>query len=147
MIWLKWSLYEYTLFCPVLFITEIGVTCDAVLEVTIIFSKTYKKIVFCYWFIFCKNHNFCTIVIFISSSSPYFACLFVGFFYDTSRKHHRQLTLSVSGTLIHRKQTTKIRLQMIIQNLISMQYIEDIQMFLMNMAFISPSEVENIYIS
>ena len=27
------------------------------------------------------------------------------------------------------------------------QYIEDIQMFLLNMAFISPSEVENIYIS
>ena len=29
----------------------------------------------------------------------------------------------------------------------SMQYIEDIQMFLLNMAFISSSEVENIYIS
>ena len=27
------------------------------------------------------------------------------------------------------------------------EYIEDIQMFLLNMAFISPSEVENIYIS
>ena len=27
------------------------------------------------------------------------------------------------------------------------QYIEDIQMFLLNMAFISSSEVENIYIS
>ena len=29
----------------------------------------------------------------------------------------------------------------------SMCYIEDIQMFLLNMAFISSSEVENIYIS
>ena len=29
----------------------------------------------------------------------------------------------------------------------SNQYIEDIQMFLLNMAFISSSEVENIYIS
>ena len=28
-----------------------------------------------------------------------------------------------------------------------MKYIEDIQMFLLNMAFISPSEVENIYLS
>ena len=28
-----------------------------------------------------------------------------------------------------------------------MQYIEDIQMFLLNMAFISSSEVKNIYIS
>ena len=55
--------------------------------------------------------------------------------------------LQLSGHQLHgQHSTTNIR-KLHSEKLRSIKDIEDIQMFLLNMAFISSSEVENIYIS